>query len=80
LLIHNNEELMKHIESQITKVEDSFEKLKESKKNHNDPAYKNMLKEDIKFFGQQTDELIKVDQDVLKIYKQRLDLLRKINK
>ena len=79
-LVHNNEDLLKHLEEQIAKVEDSIRRLKESKKNHSDPAYKNMSKEDIKFFDQQTDELIKVDEDVLKIYKERYKLFKKIYK
>ena len=74
-LVRNTDDLIVHIEEQIIKVKDSIKKLKESKKNHNDPAYLNMSKEDIKFFDEQTDELIKADKEILKVYKKRLDTL-----
>ena len=77
-IIHNNDDLIAHIEGQIVKIQDSIKKLKDSKKNHSDPAYKNMSKEDIKFFDEQTNELIKVDEAALKVYKQRLELLKKM--
>ena len=77
-LVRNTDDLIAHIEEQIIKVEDSIKKLKESKKNHNDPAYLNMSKEDINFFDEQTDELIKADKEILKVYKKRLDTLNQL--
>lgn len=74
-LVRNTDDLIAHVEEQILKVEESIRKLKESKKNHSDSAYLNMSKEDIKFFDEQADELIKMDKEILKVYKKRLDTL-----
>ncbi len=77
ITVHTDASVIKHLEEQITKVEESIKKIQESKRTHSDPAYKNMSKEDIKFFDKQSDELIKVNKELLKVYKQRLDELKR---
>ena len=80
ITIRTNTSMIKHLEEQIIKVEEAIKKIQESKRTHSDPAYKNMSKEDIKFFDKQSDELIKVNKELLKVYKQRLNELKNINR
>ena len=52
--------------------------IKYSMKHHTDPAFKNIFKENIKFFEKQYKELLEMNEEILKVYKRRLEVFKNL--
>lgn len=72
------EEEISQIENQILKLNKNINSIKYSLKHHQDPAYKNMSKEDIEFFDEQSKSLLQLNEDMLKIYQKRLNKIKSL--
>ena len=72
------EEEISQIENQILKLNKNINSIKYSLKHHQDPAYKNMSKEDIEFFNEQSKSLLQLNEDMLKIYQKRLNKIKSL--
>lgn len=72
------EKEVEELNEQIKKVEDNIKSIKYSMKHHTDPAFKNMSKEDIKFFDKQYKELLEMNEEILKAYKKRLEVFNNL--
>lgn len=71
-------EMLQDVNDKIIKIKELIKSIKDSKEKHDDPAYKVMTKEDINFFDEQSDELIKMNEEMLKIYEKRAVQLQHI--
>ena len=67
--IEDLKERLKEIQEKIDKINDLIRRLEHSKNTHEDPAYENMSEKDKKFFDKQSDELIEINKEFLKMYK-----------
>lgn len=74
--INFDENMLENVEESIEIHEKVINYIIEGKKNRSDPAYKNMSKEDIEFFDCQSEEIIKMNQELLKMYRKRAKFLR----
>lgn len=72
----SEEDMLKEAEDKIKQINNLINSIKESKRTHSDPAYKNMSKEDIAFFDKQSDELIEANRLMLDIYKKKAKFLK----
>ena len=72
------EKEVEELNEQIKKVEENIKSIKYSMKHHTDPAFKNMSKEDIKFFDKQYKELLEMNEEILKAYKRRLEVFKNL--
>ena len=72
------EKEVEELNEQIKKVEENIKSIKYSMKHHTDPAFKNMSKEDIKFFDKQYKELLEMNEEILKAYKKRLEVFNNL--
>lgn len=72
------EKEVEELNEQVKKVEDNIKSIKYSMKHHTDPAFKNMSKEDIKFFDKQYKELLEMNEEILKAYKKRLEVFNNL--
>ena len=72
------EKEVEELNEQIKKVEDNIKSIKYSMKHHTDPAFKNMSKENIKFFDKQYKELLEMNEEILKAYKRRLEVFKNL--
>ena len=72
------EKEVEELNEQIKKVEDNIKSIKYSMKHHTDPAFKNMSKENIKFFDKQYKELLEMNEEILKVYKRRLEVFKNL--
>ncbi len=77
-LLGVKEDKLDEMANQIAKIKNLIKSIKTSKKTHSDPTYKTMSKEDIKFFDEQSDELIKMCTEMLKIYEKREKIIKHI--
>jgi transcriptional regulator with XRE-family HTH domain len=68
------DEEIKHTEEQIAKVNSNIQSIKNSLKYHKDSAYRNMSKEDVKFFDEQYKSLLILNEEILKIYQGKLKI------
>lgn len=67
--IEDLKERLKEVQEKIDKINDLIRRLEHSKNTHEDPAYENMSEKDKKFFDKQSDELIEINKEFLKMYK-----------
>lgn len=71
-------DMLADIESKIANLESTIEMIKKSIENHDAPVYKDMSKKDIDFFDNQSKQILSINNELLKVYKEQAEYLKHI--
>ena len=74
----DSKDMLADIESKIVNLEETMEIIKSNIENHDDPVYKDMSKEDIEFFDNQSKQILNINNELLKTYNEQAEYLRHI--